>query len=227
MYFSDISTLSQVDLMNAILDHSALIECRALLGLGARKERLAMSTILGSVAQSYGIMKTRNSKDALATRRALTVSISTPGAHAASLMRATSRLLKIHPRSLRAGRRRRQIIEAEPLGAIWAYGGRAPRCDKVLVGVVKETIERFWVENCRASPIFKNVIRKRIGRGDYIEHHACFLDQTQTQLYCLFLQTHPELRIGQRSFDKCKPWFVRVTRERDTCCCRYHVEFAM
>ena len=99
-------------------------------------------------------MKKRNTKDALATRRALTTSINTLGAHATSLMCATSRLLKIHLRSLRVGRHRRIIKEATPLGALWVYGGRAPRCDKVLVGGVKESIERFWVENCHASSVF-------------------------------------------------------------------------
>lgn len=71
------------------------------------------------------------------------VSISTLGAHATSLMRETSRLLKIHPQLLRDGRHRRQIIETKPLGAIWTYGDHVPRCDKVLVGGVMETIEIF------------------------------------------------------------------------------------
>jgi len=33
------------------------------------------------------------------------------------------------------------------------------------------------------------------------------------------------LRLGQRSFEKCKPWYVRINAIRNTCCCRYHVEF--
>ena len=43
----------------------------------------------------------------------------------------------------------------------------------------------------------------------------------------MFLQTHPEIHIDQNSFNKCKPWFVRVTQEGETSCCCYHVEFSM
>ena len=31
--------------------------------------------------------------------------------------------------------------------------------------------------------------------------------------------------MGQRSFEKCKPWYVRINNLRNTCCCRYHVEY--
>ncbi|MCO5569022.1 hypothetical protein L7F22_022728 [Adiantum nelumboides] len=32
-------------------------------------------------------------------------------------------------------------------------------------------------------------------------------------------------RVGQCTFEYCQPWFVRFLRERETCCCRYHVQF--
>ncbi len=31
--------------------------------------------------------------------------------------------------------------------------------------------------------------------------------------------------MGQRSFEKCKPWYVIINTLRNTCCCRYHVEY--
>ena len=33
------------------------------------------------------------------------------------------------------------------------------------------------------------------------------------------------LNLGKRSFEKCKPWYVRINTLRNTCCCRYHVEY--
>ena len=48
---------------------------------------------------------------------------------------------------------------------------------------------------------------------------------TQTQLYEMFKVYHPELRLGQISFEKSKPWYVRINTIGNTCCCRYHVEF--
>ena len=36
---------------------------------------------------------------------------------------------------------------------------------------------------------------------------------------------HTELNLGQRSFEKCKPWYVRVNITLKTCCCRYHIKY--
>ena len=92
---------------------------------------------------------------------------------------------------------------------------------------MREFIGQFWENNSRALPEYKKALWHRVGRKQYIEHGACILEMTQSQLYSLFQQTHPEIRIGQRSFEACKPWFIRFMRERDTCCCRYHVEFQL
>ena len=37
---------------------------------------------------------------------------------------------------------------------------------------------------------------------------------------------HNELNLGQRSFEKCKPWYVKINITHSTCCCRYHIEYA-
>lgn len=41
----------------------------------------------------------------------------------------------------------------------------------------------------------------------------------------MFKATHPELRLGQTSFEKCKPCYVRKNTISNTYCCRYHIEF--
>ena len=48
---------------------------------------------------------------------------------------------------------------------------------------------------------------------------------TQTQLFKMFKVAHVELRLGQRSFEKCKPWYVRINTIHNTCCCRYNIDF--
>ena len=32
--------------------------------------------------------------------------------------------------------------------------------------------------------------------------------------------------MGQRSFKKCKPWYVKINTTHNTCCCRYHIEYS-
>ena len=31
--------------------------------------------------------------------------------------------------------------------------------------------------------------------------------------------------MGQRSLEKCKSWYVIINKNRNTCCCRYHIEY--
>ena len=49
---------------------------------------------------------------------------------------------------------------------------------------------------------------------------------TQTKLHERFRHEYNELNLGQRSFEKCKPWYVKINTTRNTCCCRYHNEYA-
>ncbi|VDI00313.1 Hypothetical predicted protein [Mytilus galloprovincialis] len=53
------------------------------------------------------------------------------------------------------------------------------------------------------------------------------LEKTQTDVYLDFIGENPSIKIAQRMFERCKPYFVRPVRPKDrqTCCCKYHVEF--
>ena len=55
-------------------------------------------------------------------------------------------------------------------------------------------------------------------------HFKHYFDMTQTQLFKMFKFSHTELRLGKRSFEKWKPWYVRINTIQNTCC-RYHIEF--
>ncbi|XP_071153191.1 uncharacterized protein [Mytilus edulis] len=52
------------------------------------------------------------------------------------------------------------------------------------------------------------------------------LEKTQTEVYISFKEKYPDLKISQRLFERLKPYFVVPVRpcDRETCCCRYHVE---
>ena len=56
-------------------------------------------------------------------------------------------------------------------------------------------------------------------------HIKNFLDMTQIELYERFRHEHNELNLVQRSFEKWKPWYVKITTTRNTCCCQYHIEY--
>lgn len=44
-----------------------------------------------------------------------------------------------------------------------------------------------------------------------------------------FKEKHPQIEMGQRYFEKCKPFFVIPARlkDRNSCCCTAHVEIQM
>ena len=49
----------------------------------------------------------------------------------------------------------------------------------------------------------------------------------QAVFYNRFKESHPQLRLKLRAFEKLKPYFVKPCNERNVCCCRYHVEIDM
>lgn len=53
-------------------------------------------------------------------------------------------------------------------------------------------------------------------------HCFCMLDQTA--FFLQFKDAHPEYKIAQRTFERMKPWYFRPLKERNVCCCIYHVE---
>ncbi len=71
-----------------------------------------------------------------------------------------------------------------------------------------------------------DVTRIRVGPKLYDSHPVYVLECTQTEVYCEFKQKCPDIKMSQRVFENCKPFFVKPIRAKDrqTCCCRYHVE---
>ena len=72
-----------------------------------------------------------------------------------------------------------------------------------------------------------DVKRHRVGPKSCLSHPLYILVKTQTETHMDFKETHPDIKNGQRSFEKYKSLFVKPIRPKDkvTCCCRYHVEF--
>jgi hypothetical protein len=45
------------------------------------------------------------------------------------------------------------------------------------------------------------------------------------EFFLRFQVAHLDLIIGQRSLEYLKPFFVKLVKDWNTCCCIYHVEF--
>ena len=62
-----------------------------------------------------------------------------------------------------------------------------------------------------------------------LTHEKQVLDMTQMEAFLEFKKKNPNLKMGQRSFEKCRPFFVIPPRaqDRNSCCCKLHVEIRM
>ena len=103
---------------------------------------------------------------------------------------------------------------------LWAFSGRFPHKDMKLVEAVKGLVQTFWHDNTRPSSNMKDVLKHCMGSRNTEPHVKHYLDMKQTQLFEMFKVSHVEIRLGQRSFEKCNPWYVRINTIRNTCCCR-------
>ena len=86
----------------------------------------------------------------------------------------------------------------------------------------------FWLSPGISHPTGNksDIKRERLGPNIYASHMAQVIEKTQIDAYIDFVAKYPDIKIGQRTFDKLKPFFVRPAsgKDRNTCCCRYHIE---
>ena len=130
--------------------------------------------------------------------------------------------MALHPKTLKKYSVRRDNLDVEgQTETLWAFSGRLSRKDMKLVEAMKGLVPTFWHDNNRPSSNTKDVLKLCKGSKNNEPHVKHYLDMTQTQLFEMFKFSHVELRLGQRSFEKCKPWYVRINTIRNTCCCRY------
>jgi hypothetical protein len=122
--------------------------------------------------------------------------------------------------------RRSATITSKP----WTSIERKTRKDAI-PEEVKRLANDFWQSPGISRPTGnkRDVARKRVGPKEYIEHDKYILEKTQTEVYNAFKQQYPDTKMGQRYFENCKPFFVipARTKDRNSCCCRLHVEFQM
>jgi len=58
---------------------------------------------------------------------------------------------------------RHQRVEDPNTNELWAFSGRLPRKDKVVVEALRSLIEDFWNNYTRVSLNQRDVVRRRIG----------------------------------------------------------------
>ena len=88
-------------------------------------------------------------------------------------------------------------------------------------------MKEFWCLNSRVSPNESDVVWHRISKGNYETHAKHITEVTQVEMFKTFMESNVDVKISLSTFVKLRPWYVRAIVVRNTCCCRYHVEFEL
>jgi hypothetical protein len=136
-----------------------------------------------------------------------------------------SKQLGIPARRISGGKRiRANILKNE--SSAWNLTLRKTRRDAIS-DETKRIVYDFWLSPGISHPTGNkpDINRERLGPNIYASHMAQVIEKTQTDVYIDFVAKYPN-KIRQKTFDKLKPFFVRPVSEKDrnTCCCRYHIE---
>ena len=190
-----------------------------------RQDTQAMKSVVADLADGLARVKAAKSTD---QRAAYTAARSLAFGASVKNKRQQSRVAKlvgIKRQQVSKGISRRQaIIDGDE--ECWIVTKRRVRMDTVNEED-KKLIFDYWTHKAsRHTGSKKDKLRKRIGRGQYVEHEKHVLEKTQTECFQEFQQLHPEVKIKQRRFEQLKPFFVKGACERDrqSCLCRKHVE---
>ena len=111
----------------------------------------------------------------------------------------------------------------------WLDVSRKTRSDAISDDT-KQLAYDFWASPYISRPKGnKDIFGERVVANTYLTHEKQLLDKSQTEVYLKFKKKYPEIKIGQRTFKKCKPFFLKPAKEEDrvSCCCRTHVEARM
>ncbi|CAC5397652.1 unnamed protein product [Mytilus coruscus] len=186
---------------------SAYVDCnRILKSPGVKKfhdsfeesvEKMAIRNIQDVITS----VKHKRNGEAKAALNILTSSVS--GENISDRKRATKSLaniLGVNSRTLQKGKKNRtKVLHSEH--SSFLYTTRKTRSD-ALTERTKRIVHEFRLQS--------NVSRPTNNKNDIKR----------------FKNEYPDEKMGQRAFEKCKPYFVRTAQFKDkvTCCCRQHVE---
>jgi hypothetical protein len=85
--------------------------------------------------------------------------------------------------------------------------------DSPLTDAVKSAIVALVSPRNFLSDWYKNDIKRvRVGTKQYRSHAVQILEKSQSEVYTDFKSLHPDVQISQRSFEKCKPFFIRAAK---------------
>ena len=145
-YFVKLPVDLQGEFLESLIMHSKLQDARMLVGLRNSKETRATKLVIENLTKALDTFKGSHSKDHEVARCTILTSVTIDdGFKASKLQRQASHILGVTTKTLRKVSSKRSSVMSNP-NSLWAYTGRARRCDSLPMEV-KDLCEAFWVEN--------------------------------------------------------------------------------
>ena len=140
-----------------------------------------------------------------------------------------SKMLNINRKRIsKAFNHQTKVLKSKKL--CWTYTKRQTRSDAVPTEH-RKLAHDFWAspDIFQTTPNKKDIVLKRLAPKTYVTHPKQILEKTQTEAFLEFKQKYPQIKMGQRTFESCKPFYIATPKLQDrvSCCCRIHVETRM
>ncbi|KAJ8305086.1 hypothetical protein KUTeg_017364 [Tegillarca granosa] len=185
-----------------------------------------LKPVIDDLKSVINSLKMKRSNDARAAVNVICASVNGNSVQNSKSQKKKARILGLPIRRLSGGKaiRTRFLSSAK---SSWTHTDKKTRSDS-LSEQDKKLAYNFWLlpDNSRPTCNKRDVKRVHIGPKCYSSHMVSVLEKLQTDVYLEFKKAHSEIKMCQRTFERCKPFYVQPVRPRDrhTCLCRYHVE---
>ena len=183
---------------------------------------------LEDATEAFNATKRRRSNDARSTTNTTLAFLTGERVTRGRLRSKVAQTLNINRKRLtQALQHRRRTLRSDK--ACWLVNMRKIRSDAIPEEHKKKAYNYWASPEIKAHGKQGGHSKKTIARNTFVSHAKQILEKTQTEAYLQFKDKNPDIKMGQRTFEKCKPFYVIAPRsqDRNTCCCRSHVEMRM
>jgi len=220
--------------LSAVLESPVTRQTLALKGLvssvEAQKEADVNSAIVADARNLIQTIKDGRSKDSRAAMQCCVSLLCGDTVSENKMQKAVAETLTINRERIRNGIKHRKRVLSADTSDGWTAVKRKRREDATPEEHFKLACD-FWATPGISRPTGnkKDIVQERIAPNEYIEHEKQVLEMTQNEAFNEFKAKYPEVKMGQRTFENCKPFYVAPARpiDRNSCCCRTHVETRM
>lgn len=136
-------------------------------------------------------------------------------------LRAAATCIGMNKRSIQRAFKRRELLNQGAHGEVWAKHARKKRKDALTEDVITLVVS-WWTTETRVSPCKKDVRKLKIGVKLYQTHARHFLEESQLKFYSRFKGAHVEVKVSFTAFRRLQPYFVKMLKDFNSCCCIYH-----